>query len=82
MAPAVSTARSRSLEYTASILTSLNRLRQGVDLLFAPGGYLSVPMPLSAAEEVALSLRVAYEVDACHCASSSVSVLWLTMGHE
>ena len=60
----------------------LEPLRQGVNLLFAPGGYLAVPMPLSAAEEVALRLRVAYEVDACHCASSSVSVLWLTMGHE
>ena len=49
------------------------------DLEFAPGGYLAVPMPLSAAEEVALRLRMAYEVDACHCASSSVSVLWLTV---
>ena len=44
----------------------LKPLRQGVYLQFAPGGYLSVPMPLRAAEEVALRLGVANEVDACH----------------
>src|SRR5699024_1581223 len=36
----------------------LKPLRQGVYLQFAPGGYLSVPMPLRAAEEVALRLGV------------------------
>ena len=41
-------------------------LRERVYLLFAALGDPAVPVPLRAAEEVALRLRVAYEINSSH----------------